>query len=90
MSLIVQPQLACQPLPQFLRGRKAANELLNARGEIKLDDVGAVGGVSKFDAQHLGVVLGLLQAGVGGLAYFLGLHHGNLEIPIVTQDVIGD
>ena len=68
--------------------RKHGDRALDTGGVVKLDDLGAVGGVGKLQAEDLGVLLGLLQAvarlPVGGL----GFDHRDREVVPIAQQIV--
>ena len=52
------------------------------------DDAMAVGGVGELQAQNLGILLGLLEAGTGLLVFRLGFNNSNRKITPVPQQIV--
>lgn len=69
-----------QTLPELVRFGKGGALAFHAGGVVELDDLGAVGGVGEFEAENLGVVLGLLQTLSGVFVARLGFDHRNGKV----------
>ena len=70
-------------------GGKLGDGALDARRVVNLDDTLAVGCVGEGEAEHLGVLPGLLQPLGGVFVACLGFDHSDGEVGSVAQQVIG-